>query len=222
MTPDQLRFVEILEEAKRLVPNATGIFVCVASDEGAMKILWHNVNTGPIRLQLLGLLSVATHAIQTQTLEAYKGSEKSGSEKSGTALRIVPALDPDPRKGKVEDMSYDIRLVDPVTRESLHAENPHQIAGGTRALGGTTELWLNVTYNYQAVFARVFDSPKGIRSIYGISGAESILILKRAAAQLGDDANEDYWKPTEGNVKKAIHGLLALAHMRPDGIWAGD
>lgn len=45
-------------------------------------------------------------------------------------------------------MSYDIRLTDRVTGETLEATAPHQIRGGTYAVGGTTELWLNVTYNY--------------------------------------------------------------------------
>lgn len=44
-------------------------------------------------------------------------------------------------------MSYDIRLCDPVTHETLEVDSPHLMAGGTYALGGTTELWLNVTYN---------------------------------------------------------------------------
>ena len=40
-------------------------------------------------------------------------------------------------------MSYDIRLLDPVTRETVEVEAPHLMQGGTYALGGTTELWLN-------------------------------------------------------------------------------
>ena len=27
---------------------------------------------------------------------------------------------------------------------------------------------------------------------------------------------------TEGNVKRAIYQLIALAKIRPDGIWSGD
>ena len=63
---------------------------------------------------------------------------------------------------------------------------------------------------------------KGIRSIYGLSGANSIPIIKSAINQLSDDVDNDYWKCTEGNTKKALHGLLAFAEMRPDGIWDGD
>ena len=39
---------------------------------------------------------------------------------------------------------------------------------------------------------------------------------------LGDDVDDDYWKPTEGNAKRALYGLLAMAQMRPDGVWGGD
>lgn len=43
------------------------------------------------------------------------------------------------------------------------------------------ELWLNITYNYYSVFCRseVFGEG-GIRSIYGLTGAESVPLLKKA------------------------------------------
>lgn len=118
-------------------------------------------------------------------------------------------------------MSHDIYLQHPVTRKVLEAEQPHQVAGGTYALGGTTAMHLNVTYNYGEHFYRVLGED-GIRSIYGKSGAETIPILEAAIAQLGDDVSEDYWEPTEGNAKAALHGLLAFARLRPDGVWDGD
>lgn len=118
-------------------------------------------------------------------------------------------------------MSYDISLVDPVTRETLEVESPHQMRGGTYVLGGTTEAWLNITYNYGRFYREVFGE-KGIRTIYGMTGAESIPVIKAAMDKLGDDVDPDYWKPTQGNAKKALAGLLALAQMRPDGVWDGD
>ena len=117
-------------------------------------------------------------------------------------------------------MSYDIYLVDPVTKQVLHADTPHRIAGGTYAIGGTNQMWLNVTYNYAPHF-RGF-GPEGIRELYGKSGAESIPLIEAVIAVLGDDKSDDYWEPTEGNAKTALYGLLALARMRPDGIWQGD
>lgn len=51
-------------------------------------------------------------------------------------------------------MSYDISLCDPVTHETLEADSTHFIAGGTRAIGGTKELWLNITWNYGKFYYR--------------------------------------------------------------------
>lgn len=118
-------------------------------------------------------------------------------------------------------MSYDIYLCDPETKEVLHLDAPHHLTGGTYALGGTTEAHLNVTYNYAEHFVRVLGE-KGIRSIYGTTGADSIPVLEAAISKLGDDADDDYWKATEGNAKQALVQLVALAKIRPDGVWDGD
>ena len=64
--------------------------------------------------------------------------------------------------------------------------------------------------------------PDDIRTIYGLTGAQSIPVLEKAAAALGDDVNPDYWEATEGNAKKPLLQLLAMARMRPDGVWDGD
>ena len=137
-------------------------------------------------------------------------------------------------------MSYDIELVDQVTGEPLEFDAPHHMRGGTYSVGGTTRAHLNITYNYYRHFRSVFvDLPQprdkspqymideggpvvGIRTIYGLSGAESLPVLARAISMLGDDVDEDYWKPTEGNVKRALIQLRTLAAMRPDGLWHGD
>jgi hypothetical protein len=139
-------------------------------------------------------------------------------------------------------MSYDIRLVDPVTRDTLQLDTPHHMRGGTYAVGGTTEAHLNVTYNYAPHFRRVFEPVEirlhapdwmrdlrhiqplahGIRTIYGLTGAKSLPLLDAAIAKLADDVDPDYWKATEGNAKRALLQLRALAAMRPDGLWEGD
>jgi hypothetical protein len=118
-------------------------------------------------------------------------------------------------------LSYNVSLRDPVTKEILNSEQPHQIRGGTYSVGGTTGLWINVTHNYGEFFEKIFGE-KGLRAIYGLTGAESIPLLKEAIEKLGDDVDEDYWKATEGNAKQALKGLLALAQIRPDGVWDGD
>ena len=119
-------------------------------------------------------------------------------------------------------MSYDIELQDPVTKETLILDEPHHMKGGTYALGGTARAHLNVTYNYWPNFEKAFGEGKSIRSLYGLTGADSIPVLEMAISKLGDDVDTDYWEPTDGNAKRALSQLLALAKMRPDGVWAGD
>lgn len=129
-------------------------------------------------------------------------------------------------------MSYDVRLIDHTTHKVLEAENPHFMQGGTFCPGGTKELWLNITYNYAAMLCKVLqrdviDQSNGRRTtlvgldaINGIYAAETISMLRKAINSLSDEgANESYWHPTEGNVKKALIQLKALADMRPDGVW---
>lgn len=129
-------------------------------------------------------------------------------------------------------MSYDVRLIDHTTHKVLEAENPHFMKGGTFCPGGTKELWLNITYNYAAVLCKVLqrdvidqDTGKrttlvGLDAINGIYAAETISMLRKAINSLSDEgANESYWHPTEGNVKKVLIQLKALADMRPDGVW---
>lgn len=120
-------------------------------------------------------------------------------------------------------MSYDIELRDPVTHKVLETDSPHFMRGGTYAVGGTTDLHLNITYNYGQFYRQenVFGHG-GIRAIYGMTGAESIPVLQKAIDNLGDDVDTDYWKPTEGNAKRPLLQLLAMAKMRPDGVWGGD
>lgn len=141
-------------------------------------------------------------------------------------------------------MSYDIYLTDPVTRDPIELEEAHYMRGGTYPLSGAKEAWLNITYNYAdwyyspGVFAETWeDNSKGIRAIYGLTGAESIPVLKKAIAALEsltvDISEEDrhncekqgttgYWVPTRANAIRPLYQLLALAQMRPDGIWVGD
>lgn len=133
-------------------------------------------------------------------------------------------------------MSWDIELVDPVTRETLELDEPHQMQGGTYAIGGTKEAWINVTYNYSRWYQKAFGE-KNIRTIYGMSGAQSIPVLKKAIKALesmSEDISDEerrrceeqgatgYWMPTRQNAIKPLYQLLAFAQMRPDGVWDGD
>ena len=110
-------------------------------------------------------------------------------------------------------------------------------------MGGTRELWLNVTFNYAdwyyrpGVFARTRKASRGIRTIYGMTGAQSIPLLKKAIRKLeslkGDISDKErreceeqgatgYWLPTRENAIRPLYQLLAFAQMRPDGVWEGD
>lgn len=87
-------------------------------------------------------------------------------------------------------MSYDISLNEPISGETIKFETAQFIRGGAYAIDGTQEAWLNITYNYAEHYYRVFGE-KGIRTIYGMTGAESIPIIKAAMAQHGDTR----WEP---------------------------
>ena len=86
-------------------------------------------------------------------------------------------------------MSYDLRLKDPVSKETIKIEEPHHMHGGTYAIGGTNELSLNITYNYSKYYYKVFGK-EGIRTIYGKTGLEAMSILDSAISQLSDEIDE--------------------------------
>lgn len=118
-------------------------------------------------------------------------------------------------------MSYDIYLCDPVSKAVLELQDNHFMTGGTYAIGGTSEMHLNVTYNYRKAFVKTMGED-GIRTIYGMSAIDTIPLFDKAIAELADDKTDNYWDPTEGNAKSALIQLRALAKMRPDGVWRGD
>ena len=133
-------------------------------------------------------------------------------------------------------MSYDIRLKEPVTDKQVYFDEPHQMIGGTYAIGGTNEARLNVTYNYGRWYRRddVFGKEEGINIFDGMMAADSIPILEKAIQSLQntkDELSEEeiksleeegvdgYWMPTKENAMKPLYQLLAMAKMRPDAIW---
>ena len=85
-------------------------------------------------------------------------------------------------------MSYDIHLKDPVTGEVATIPG-HLMMGGTYKADyhpetGTftpalnTEADLNITYNYSSYYYEVYKE-NGIRTIYGMSGIDSIPVLEK-------------------------------------------
>ena len=126
-------------------------------------------------------------------------------------------------------MSYDINLLDPISKEIIEINDAHFLRGGTYKMGGSKELTLNITYNYSEILHRVIqpeNTPSeyktGIRSLYGMTALEAIPILETAISSFKNDVDEDYWKATEANVKRALNNLLTMCKMRPDAIIDGD
>lgn len=39
---------------------------------------------------------------------------------------------------------------------------------------------------------------------------------------VNEGPNEDYWESTAGNAIKPLYKLIAMAQLRPDGVWNGD
>ena len=105
-------------------------------------------------------------------------------------------------------MSYDLYLVDPVTKETLHLEEPHHMFGGTYQPGGTTEMWINITYNYASIFRKDHVlGPRGIERIENLSGAESMPLLENAIRNLGNDVNTAGCSCREHTRKPALRIL---------------
>lgn len=202
-------------------------------------------------------------------------------------------------------MSYDIRLKDPVTDETLDLPVKHVMTGGTyqadydeqtRTFSAKpiSEAWLNVTYNYGRYYYDATDGDSrfahdeisayyadgttgpvkteyGIRGIYGKTGVESIpmledmierikekykpagewLITSRDRTRYRDKSGkevdfyyalhhrdectsedytediregpcDDYWEATAANAIRPLYQLIAMAKLRPDGVWDGD
>lgn len=128
-------------------------------------------------------------------------------------------------------MSYDIHFER--NGERIHLDNPHSLKGGTYALGGTTEAWINITYNYDPWFYEAFGKD-GIRSLYGKPANEVAERIKETlpkviASSLPErpcschNSLECYWASIPGNAAEALRSLRELALMcPPDSICNGD
>ena len=120
-------------------------------------------------------------------------------------------------------MSYDIRLVQKGTGETVTMPENHFIRGGIYAVEGTKQLCLNITYNYSTVLARVLGDERGIRSLYGQKSYDTLQTLCSAIKKCNRaDISDNYWQPAENNVAMALVGLLEMALMAPTGVWQGD
>lgn len=112
-------------------------------------------------------------------------------------------------------MSYIVYFCDPVSKETIELNEPHFMRGGIYQVGGTRELWLNVTYNYAKNY---YPHGFSIRDLDGKTALDVIPELERVISKLKDDTDPDYWKPVDGNAKRALKQLLVMAKMRPDAV----
>jgi hypothetical protein len=106
-------------------------------------------------------------------------------------------------------MGYDIRACTK-NGEELEIQH-HYIRGHTFAINGTTSAHMTITYNYCAILEKVIN--EGIKSFHEKRVIETIDIINEAINKLSDDNEIDIWKPTEGNVKKALINLRELAFL---------
>jgi len=115
-------------------------------------------------------------------------------------------------------MSYDLGLYydDKVALVARHEE------GGTYVLGGTADAELNITYNYSGFYYQYLDEEKGLRWLYGKTGAETVERLEKAVGILGTCRDDNYWNQTLGNAGYALSILLEWARQHPEAIWEGD
>jgi hypothetical protein len=117
-------------------------------------------------------------------------------------------------------VSYDIRFT--VGGETVELDEPHQLRGGTYAVGGTYQAELNITYNYGRFYREAFGE-RGIRELYGLTAAQVSPLLATAVKELGTERAADYWAATRGNAGAALADLLALARLcPPDAVLGGD
>ena len=115
-------------------------------------------------------------------------------------------------------MGWSIYLVEPVTREVIVLPFKHQMFGSTYCVGGTDELWIDITYNYDKIY-REKTNGLSLDYLHNKFAYETIEFLENLINSLGDDVSDNYWDATEGNAKKVLFCLLTFARMRPDGIW---
>jgi len=98
--------------------------------------------------------------------------------------------------------------------ESKPVAISHDFKGGTYSVGGSSHASLNITYNYSSFYTNKAFGLKGLHSVHDRSASEVVDILNVAIQRLGDEPPDvDYWKKTEGNARRALENLMAIAVM---------
>jgi hypothetical protein len=95
-------------------------------------------------------------------------------------------------------------------------------AGGTYALGGSTEADLNVTYNYGKEFDfKLLHKRNALETIPELEQIITRLSVFPAIAEIWrkKGGDKDYWAPTKRNVCVALMILLSWAKQHPNCSW---
>ena len=135
-------------------------------------------------------------------------------------------------------MGYSIHIKNANDGSWVELPQKHNFAGQTYCVGGTTEAWMSITYNYWPLFHKYIDRGDGIRFIYGKSLKEADAILNNAIEGIKNDSPEVFqeeppgagnpWECTPYNVLVALMGLQGIgeqamkAYPDTEMIWDGD
>jgi len=114
-------------------------------------------------------------------------------------------------------MSYDIYFRDK-DGNAIDLPFAPPIGGTYCASSDFRKAWLNITYNYCEIYqnhnlaiGKHRDDPEGTATLEGMTAGDVVQALVKVIPDLKDDVSADYWKPTEGNAKKALLNLLCIA-----------
>ena len=116
-------------------------------------------------------------------------------------------------------MSYGVHLREPngsVCQVERHSEC------GNYVVGGTTDTYLNITWNYREYFYEHIDKEQGIRWLYNKKAKDCVPKLEEVVKKLGTKTDNSYWAPTAGNAGYALSILLKWAKENPEAVFGGD
>jgi len=122
------------------------------------------------------------------------------------------------------DLSLHKKNTETGEAESCYVEVPHNLKGGTYVVGGTRELWMQVTHNYNDFLAEALQE-SSLDCLQGKTVKETLPLLETAVQVLSQKYNnpmpsERYWDATAGNALKALQDLVDLAKLAPlDATW---
>ena len=114
-------------------------------------------------------------------------------------------------------MGYDVYLINAETKKAVKV-TLHQ-EGSTFAVNGSEEAKIAITFNYSEFFYEHIDKEKGLEWLNDKTGLEVAPKLATAICNLGQTADNNYWKSTPGNAGKALNVLLKWACLHPEAIF---